>query len=149
MFCLKPTFWNLTQLSNVFLSEFRDTLQGIWIIVVRYNLYLYYAIILYAALSFRFKNPCQEYVHREDYTGKIVMDPYYPCIKYKDPADPKLDGTDYFIIAESMRLNEFDYYLAYDQFDCSLSLTCEKDQKAFYKLMKECLRFRIQGESFF
>ena len=112
-------------------------------------LYLYNAIILYGTLSFRFKNPCQEYVHRESDTGKIVIDPYYPCIKYKDPAYPTLDGTDYFIVAESMRLNVFDYFLVNDRFDCSLSLTCENDQKAFYKLIKDCLRFRIHDESFY
>ena len=27
---------------------------------------------------------------------------YHPCIKYRIPADPKLDGTDTFFIAESM-----------------------------------------------
>ena len=32
--CLKLTFWNLTQLSNVFLPEFKDTIQGKWIIRV-------------------------------------------------------------------------------------------------------------------
>ena len=29
---------------------------------------------------------------------------YYPCIKYKIPADPENDGTDTFIVAESMEL---------------------------------------------
>ena len=74
------------------------------------------------------------------------MDPYYPCIKYKDPADPKLDGTDYFIVAESMHLKGMD--LGGPSFDCDLSFTCEKDQKAFYKLIKDCLRFWIHEESF-
>ena len=83
---------------------------------------------------------------RDKWTNKIVMDPYYPCIKYKDPADPKLDGTDYFIVAESMHLKRM--YLNYDEFHCYLSLTCEEDQKAFYKLIKDCLRFRIHEESF-
>ena len=75
------------------------------------------------------------------------MDPYYPCIKYKDPADPKLDGTDYFIVAESMHLKSL--RLVDDSLDCSLSFTCEKGQKAFYKLIKDCLRFRIHEESFY
>ena len=81
-------------------------------------------------------------------TQEIVMDPYYPCIKYKDPADPKLDGTDYFIVAESMHLKrrmDLDYHTFY----CSLSFTCENNQKAFYKLIKDCLRFRIHEESFY
>ena len=30
---------------------------------------------------------------------------YYPCIKYKIPADPDNDGTDHFIVAESMKFN--------------------------------------------
>ena len=75
------------------------------------------------------------------------MDPYYPCIKYKDPADPKLDGTDYFIVAESMHLKTVS--ADSDMFYCSLSFTCENNQKAFYKLIKDCLRFRIHEESFY
>jgi len=90
-------------------------------------------------------------VLRDKKTEKIVVDPYYPCIKYKDPADPKLGGTDYFIVAESMHLKEMDPddqdFILY--FDCNLSFTCEKDQKAFYKLIKDCLRFRINEESFY
>ena len=74
------------------------------------------------------------------------MDPYYHVIKYKEPADPILDGTDYFIVAESMQLQKF--YAYYDWFNFSLSFTCQKDQKAFYKLIKDCLRFRIHKESF-
>ena len=87
-------------------------------------------------------DPYNNYV----YTDKIVMNPYYPCIKYKDPADPKLDGTDYFIVAESMNLKEIN--LAFVRFTCFLSFNCENDQKAFYKLIKDCLQFRIQEESF-
>ena len=83
----------------------------------------------------------------DDNGGKIVIDPYYPCIKYKTPAYPEHDGTDYFIFAESMSLNEFDPVDHW--FDCSLSFTCENDQKAFYKLKKDCLRFRILGKSFY
>ena len=32
------------------------------------------------------------------------MDPYYHCIKYRNPADKNIHGTDSFMIAESMRL---------------------------------------------
>ena len=87
---------------------------------------------------------------RDFETRKIVMDPYYPCIKYKDLADPKIDGTDYFIVAESMYLTEMSLkdILKWTWFDCSLSFTCEKDQKAFYNLIKDCLRFLIHGEFF-
>ena len=75
------------------------------------------------------------------------MDPFYPCIKYKMPADPQLDGTDYFIVAESMNLitSTFPTWIKSHMFDCSLSFTCENDQKAFYKLLKDCLKFRIQS----
>ena len=83
---------------------------------------------------------------RDDNTEKIVMDPYYPCIKHKDSADPKLDGTDYFIVAESMHFESY-RYIDYADFICSLSITCENDQKAFYKLIKDCLRFRIHEKS--
>ena len=80
---------------------------------------------------------------------EIIIDPFYPCIKYKKQADPEHDGTDYFIVAESMYSN----WMAIDTFTvpsmvCSLSFTCENDKKAFYKVIslsieKECLRFRI------
>ena len=62
----------------------------------------------------------------------------------------ELDGTDYFIVAESMRLNQIlsdNSCLDCFFYECSLSFTCENDQKAFYKLIKGCvykgLRFRI------
>ena len=64
------------------------------------------------------------------------MDSYYPCIKYKIPADPKLDGTDYFIVAETV--NSHNWFMNYSVFDCSLSFSCENDQKAFYKIIKDC-----------
>ena len=86
------------------------------------------------------------------YDTEIVMNPYYPCIKYRNPADPKLDGTDYFIVAESMYLKEMETVRDRNgrlySFNCSLSFTCEKGQKVFYKLKKDCLRFRIPEESF-
>ena len=74
----------------------------------------------------------------ERYTREIIIDPFYPCVKYQKTADLKLDGTDYFIVAESMHLKR--------QFDsewlrCSLSFTCENDKKAFYKLIQDCLHF--------
>ena len=30
---------------------------------------------------------------------------YHPCIKYKIPADPESDGTNNFIVAESMKVD--------------------------------------------
>ena len=74
------------------------------------------------------------------------LDPYYPCIKYKIPADPKLDGTDHFIVAEyvNWNLNHYGHW-----YHCNLSFTCENDKKAFYKTIKDCLPFRIHGESFY
>ena len=73
------------------------------------------------------------------------MDSYYPCIKYKKPADPKYEGADYFIAAESMNFKWI--ALAEEWFTCSLSFTCDNDQKAFYKLIKVRLRFQIHEES--
>ena len=72
-------------------------------------------------------------------SDKIVMNSFYPCIKYKFPADPKLGGTDYFIVVESMNLEGMN--LALDTFICDLSFTCEDDQMAFYKLIKDCSQF--------
>ena len=80
------------------------------------------------------------------------MDSFYPCVKYKKPADPIFDGTNYFIVAESMYLNNDLKYLLNPEADacyghldrlfwinCFLSFTCENDKKAFYKLIKDCL----------
>ena len=71
---------------------------------------------------------------------------FYPCIKYKIPADLKVDGTDHFIVAETMhmRIEGNGRKPDYTEFSCSLSFTCENEQKAFYKLIKDCLRFRIK-----
>ena len=75
-----------------------------------------------------------------DESGQIVMDPFYPCVKYQKTADPKLDGTDYFIVAEPMHLKRISS--DYDKwFNCSLSFTCENGKKAFYKLIQDCLHF--------
>ena len=67
------------------------------------------------------------------------MDPFYPCLKYKKSADPKLDGIDYIIVAESMHLKK--KHFKNEVFHCSLSITCENHKKAFYKLIKDCFRF--------
>ena len=75
------------------------------------------------------------------YTKEIIMDPFYPCFKYKRSADPKLDGTDYFIVAESMHFMKGMLINAEESFDCSLSFTCENDKKAFYKLIQDCFYF--------
>ena len=77
----------------------------------------------------------------DDESDEIVLDPFYPCVKYKKTADPKLDGTDYFIVAESMHFKKNEKYFMgnIEWFDCSLSFTCENDKKAFYKLIKDCL----------
>ena len=72
-------------------------------------------------------------------TDEIIMDPFYPCIKYKKSADQKLDGTDYFIIAESMHLREID--ADFIMLRCSLTFTCDSDKKAFYKFIQDCLHF--------
>ena len=78
----------------------------------------------------------------DDESDEIVLDPFYPCVKYKKTADPKLDGTDYFIVAESMHLKKIDF--RYEDFHCSLSFTCENNKKAFYKLIKDCLHFLFE-----
>ena len=81
--------------------------------------------------------------------SEFIMDHFYPCLKYKKSADPKLDGTDYFIVAESMHLKKIDVWPT-EWFDCSLSFTCENDKKAFYKLIKDCLHFLFEeGFDFF
>ena len=63
---------------------------------------------------------------------------YYPCIKYQIPADPEIDGTDNFIVAESMKFDLNDVRLDYEIHECKLSFSCDNGQKAFYKIMKDC-----------
>ena len=91
------------------------------------------------------KDPYQDNVLYDHKSVQIIMDSFYPCIKYKKSADPKHDGTDYFIVAESMHLEiiltEYDGDVDYEWFHCSLSFTCENDKKAFYKLIQDCLHF--------
>ena len=73
---------------------------------------------------------------RDETKDEIFINHFYPCIKYEIPADPKLDGTDYFIVAESMQFKRFIYE---NYFDCNLFFTCENNRKAFYKIIKDCL----------
>ena len=56
-----------------------------------------------------FKNPFQEYsttrsIQDKD-TDETLIESYYPCIKYKILTDLDRDGTDSFIIFESMHSN--------------------------------------------
>ena len=76
------------------------------------------------------------------YYRNATMDPYYTCIKYRKQADKSVNGTDNFMIAESMKLFarlrvETDWE-SMEIFKCSLSFSCENDQKAFYKIKEVC-----------
>ena len=42
---------------------------------------------------------------------KQVNEPYYPCLKYRIPADKNIDGTDQLVIAESMPESGLNYWL--------------------------------------
>ena len=91
------------------------------------------------------KNPCLEYVLYKKNSDEVILGSFYPCVKYKIPGDLGLDGTDSFIVAESMF---FKTHSETKRLKCFLSFTCENDQKAFYKITKDCLRFRIKKEYF-
>ena len=45
---------------------------------------------------------------------KQVNEPYYPCLKYRIPADKSIDGTNYFMIAESMSTSDIIQYMLRD-----------------------------------
>jgi len=69
---------------------------------------------------------------------------YYPCVKYKIEADPEIDGTKTFSVAESMKFNLSDIVLFDNNnqsdngiFECNLSFSCKSEQKAFYKIVKD------------
>ena len=44
-----------------------------------------------------------------DETRRKKITSYYPCIKYKISADPERDGTDNFIVAESMKFDTWKF----------------------------------------
>ena len=61
--------------------------------------------------------------------GQVVMNPFYPCVKYKKPADPILDGTDYFIVAESIQMRRLS--VMHEVFDCSYLSLVKMTRKLF------------------
>ena len=72
---------------------------------------------------------------------------YSPCIKYKIQADPEIDGTNTFFVAESMKFNLSDIILFDNNnqsdngiFECNLSFSCKCEEKAFYKIVKDWFR---------
>ena len=91
-------------------------------------------------LMLQIKNPCLDTLVYNDVLDDF-LDPIYPCIKHKIAADPELDGTDYFIAAESILWESIPFDAWNEErklMNCSLSFTCENDKKAFYKLIKDC-----------
>ena len=66
---------------------------------------------------------------------------YYPCIKYKASADLESDGTDNFIVAESVNYDTRKYGILPNLtkfIECDLSFSCKNEEKAFYKIIKDC-----------
>ena len=59
---------------------------------------------------------------------------YYPCIFYKTLTSD--DQTFYTI--ESMHGGPYSSLTASDTLECRLSFNCDKNQKVFYKLKKDC-----------
>ena len=87
------------------------------------------------------ENPFSEYKFffdtRND--GGIRMNKnvsYFPCIKYKRPADPIFDGARSVFIAESMHFYGIESKIQLMQ--CNLSFGCANDERLFYKIMKDC-----------
>ena len=44
-------------------------------------------------------------IHEYTWDDSFPIIRYHPCIKYQIPADPEIDGTDTFIVAESMKFD--------------------------------------------
>ena len=68
---------------------------------------------------------------------------YFPCIKYKRPADRILDGAHSVFIAESMHFYGIESKTQLMQ--CNLSFGCANDEKLFYKIIKDCSFFHIDN----
>ena len=82
-----------------------------------------------------------KYIERYDYSlSKYIffdffpMIRYYPCIKYQIPADPEIDGTDTFIMAESMKLDLFKIQLWNSQKQVFLDLNLEPNFQTHFLL---------------
>ena len=75
---------------------------------------------------------------------------YFPCIKYKIPGDPEVDGTDTFFIAESMHfidVSEWDLDLS----DCR-TVQSSMDTEVWYGLGIRCspmIPYEPQIEQFY
>ena len=62
---------------------------------------------------------------------------YYPCIKYKIPADLENDGTDTFIVAESMKfdLSRIKLWNSYKQVFPDLNLEPNQFSTPFFTIL--------------
>ena len=84
-----------------------------------------------------------EYFSKE-YPWTPFFEQFYPCIKYKVQADEKLNGTDSITVAESAQLTiTQNFPLSIDSVECSLTFSCEKNLKVFYKIIKGCSKSKF------
>jgi len=62
---------------------------------------------------------------------------YHPCIKYQIPADPEIDGTDTFIVAESMKfdLSRIKLWNSYKQVFPDLNLEPNQFSTPFFTIL--------------
>ena len=94
-------------------------------------------------------NPCQAYSidmyldteanrywpYQDNGTAEVsATREYYPCILYKKSTS---DNQTLYTI-ESMHGGPYSSMTTSDTLECRLSFNCEKNQKVFYKLKKDC-----------
>ena len=62
---------------------------------------------------------------------------FHPCIKYQIPADPEIDGTDTFIVAESMKfdLSRIKLWNSYKQVFPDLNLEPNQFSTPFFTIL--------------
>ena len=68
---------------------------------------------------------------------------FYPCIKYKVPADEQFHGTNFFTVAESVHPWFYQKQIPYEDIECNLSFTCENHRKVFYRIIEDCSKSKI------
>ena len=88
---------NLSKLQDVLFPNFEDTIEGKWIVHFCYQKLKLSSINPYVAYDIKAVEP-----DWETNWFRQVKEPFYPCLKYRIPADKNIDGTNHFMVAESM-----------------------------------------------
>ena len=84
-------------------------------------------------------NPCQAYnidlaLPQKEPPALFFAREYYPCIMFKTQANA--DETIFTV--ESMHAGPYSSVTDIETLECKLTFDCQKNEKVFYKLKKDC-----------